>query len=325
MRVENERQKALDEVASKASSLSQQQENVGTNTDRTSDKFTKEGDIAFDDGSDHLLLQVVTVGEYSNLGQGNFGKLPDCPDPVVEADIRTRRELQKFLMWRGSRNQALGCSLSLESEKIINLTMPVNSDLETVFGAGASRLAFEYFGPDLASPLSNHDMEVNTDQIVLEPDFYKDKKTKRRDCSQLEGGLDGDEESEAKRLRMEVVDSNIGEGGQDKKVVFPLGSDLEPICQEDEDGSGGGGQVKRGGVVLGNDDIQDRTVVGDIVGGEGNSNPKKKRSNRLEKIGRNQKKKKFTQDIKDMLEVSNGFEDMSDLEVSMYLEQFRKG
>ena len=113
-----------------------------------------------DDGGDTLLLQAVAEVKYPKLGQGCFGR---APDPVVEADIRSRNVVQKFLSWRRSRD--LGSEyppLTLTSEKIMNLTLPKNPDLESVFGAGASRLALEFLGPDIAPPSPSEDMVCGT-------------------------------------------------------------------------------------------------------------------------------------------------------------------
>ena len=114
--------------------------------------FDKQGDVEdehpdiFDVESDKLLVDAV-----SNQGQGHLRPVPrppDPPDPVVEADIRSKKVVREFIAWRGSRSLGLGFPpLSLESEKTIHLTLPLNPDLETVFGAGASRLAIEYLGP----------------------------------------------------------------------------------------------------------------------------------------------------------------------------------
>ena len=86
---------------------------------------------AFDNESDELLLDAVRVSEVerTNLGHGTFRQVPDPPDQlVIEADIRSRRVVQDFLAWRGSRGQGPGCpALSLGSERIMKLTLPVHS------------------------------------------------------------------------------------------------------------------------------------------------------------------------------------------------------
>ena len=67
---------------------------------------------------------------------------------VAKADSNSRRTVEQFLAWK--RNRSRGRDVPcLNLERTINLTLPVNSDLETVFGVGATRLALEYFGPEL--------------------------------------------------------------------------------------------------------------------------------------------------------------------------------
>ena len=66
---------------------------------------------------------------------------------VAEADESSRRTVEQFLFWQRSRSQLRELP-AISLEKTINLTLPVNPDLETVFGAGATRLAIEYLGPE---------------------------------------------------------------------------------------------------------------------------------------------------------------------------------
>ena len=60
----------------------------------------------------------------------------------VEADKNSRRTVEKFLIWK---QQSPAARITfIMWERISDLTLPVNSDLETYFCAGASRLAIEY-------------------------------------------------------------------------------------------------------------------------------------------------------------------------------------
>ena len=52
---------------------------------------------------------------------------------VAEADSNSRRTVEQFLAWKRNRSQEQDVPC-LNFERTINLTLPVNSDLETVFG-----------------------------------------------------------------------------------------------------------------------------------------------------------------------------------------------
>ena len=132
-----QRQKALEGAALQASMLNQQQDLVGTAKENSPYEFDEESDgllaeiiskamveevvtraslcdkqeravekeatEVFDVESDKLLEEDINVTGRANLGQDHFRQVPvppEPPDPVVEADIRSRRVVQQFLSWR---------------------------------------------------------------------------------------------------------------------------------------------------------------------------------------------------------------------------------
>ena len=102
--------------------------------------------------------------------------------------------------------------------------------LETVFGAGATRHAIEYLGPEINSPLSpplcSHgfsEVDTNCEQGSQEGFTpYRGKRGRRKERvllgqggptggvhEQLDVSHDGDEDSEAKKLKMEEGGSGL--------------------------------------------------------------------------------------------------------------------
>ena len=111
--------------------------------------------------------------------------------------------------------------------------MPKNPDLESVFGAGASRLAIEYLGPDIVPPSTSEDM-VCSSGFVENSDKGGDCFPDQDQLSQV-GTSEGSwtsapkgkramrrerrRENDAKKLKMDGSSSELDAGKEDVSSV----------------------------------------------------------------------------------------------------------